>query len=96
MINRIVLFRFKPGVSDESIEKTLEMPKNWKGNIKELNDIVVKRNLMDRNASNYHAVLVMSFQTAQDIDIFAEHELHKQFVDIVVGQTEDIQVFDYQ
>lgn len=95
MINRIVLFKFKPDVSEESINVTVDMAKMWDKEIDEVNNIQVVRNTIERSDNNYQVAFLMSFKQAVDIDAFSNHPLHTKFVEIILGQTVDIQVFDY-
>lgn len=95
MINRIVLFQFKPTVALERIESVMELPKKWKADIPALTSLRVIRNTQPASASKYLYAFLMSFRTAMDIELFSGHELHRQFIGAVAQVSENIQVFDY-
>ncbi len=88
MIHHIVLFRLKPEATTEQRRQMKEALEELKHRISQVLSIQVGPNFSSRH-QGYDMMLVSSFQTRQDLEIYLNHPIHRGAVSTFVDPIKD-------
>jgi hypothetical protein len=94
MIQRIVLFQFRPDVPDDEIAGCVEMLRALPAQIAAIRGYEVARNRGGRD-KRYHVSLLARFDDEPALRAYEVDPAHAAFVERVRRGTSDIIVFDY-
>ena len=96
MIEHVVLFKIKAGVTPDKIMTMIKALEDLQNEIPQLAGMHAGINFSDRN-KGFGVMLVSRFKTKEDLEIYAVHPAHKRVIaeyiqpireDIIVGDLE--------
>ncbi len=97
MIKHIVLFSFKPDVSQKIIEEADNLFKALPRLINEIQDFEAGINISPENLNKgFTHAYCLSFSAEGTRDVYLEHKDHKVFSGYVGDLLEDVLVIDYE
>jgi len=79
MIKHIVLFKFKPGVSDADRDRFVEMIRGMPARIPEIRELHAGPDVL-RSERSYDVALVSSFEDLAALGRYAKHEAHQPVI----------------
>lgn len=94
MIKHLVFMKFKPGVTDEQIEKLRNTLSALPGKIPEIREYSFGKDVM-RSERSLDFALVSAFTDLESLKRYSEHPDHQSVLALVRGLTEKTLTVDY-
>jgi hypothetical protein len=96
LLRHVVLFRFKETTTPEQIEQIQAAFAALPAKIDEIYDFEWGTDVSVENlAHGFSHCFLVTFQTAQDRDIYLPHPAHQEFVALISPYLEKVLVIDY-
>ena len=96
MVEHLVLFKWKDGVSAEAIESAVDGLKGLRHRIPGIIDLTCGDNFSDRN-QGFQTGLVVRFQDREALEAYGPHPLHQEVVQNLISPIRaDVLAVDYE
>lgn len=97
MVQHVVLFKWKPGVSASQQTEIGEKLKSLQQKIPGIAGFSAGSQSSPEGLSKgFHYGIVMTFKSTADRDTYLPHPDHKKVVDSILPIVDDVMVFDYE
>jgi len=95
MIIHVVMFKFKEGISQESIDDAKEQIEMLVDLVPRLQNIKVGMNFANEERA-MDMVLISNFETKEDLELYANHPEHKKVIEFIKEIAEYTKVVDFE
>jgi len=99
MIRHVVSFKFKDEVSgaskEQNMQKSKELLEGLPGKIPEIKNLEIGVNIKE-DPTNYDMVLVVDFDSLEDLQIYLDHPTHKKVGEFLAKVREHRVVVDFE
>lgn len=100
MIRHIVMFKLSASLTPEErkahLQKAADLTRNFQRDISSLAGFQLAVNSGQAPASNYDIALICDFDSMEDLDLYQEHPVHKEFGSFIAKVRESRACIDFE